>query len=96
MQIEIYKTQKLEINADGCEMFILDKHLHDKIYKIPHFFGIAIINKRVIKFYYSPLGNDGNIDKSNNPTDDEILVLKRTIPLFVLFNSWELTKGELK
>lgn len=90
MQIEIYKTQKLDIKADGCQIFHLDKHLHDKICKIPHFFGIAIINKRIIKFYYSPLGNDGNIDRSNNPTDDEILVLKRTIPLFVLFNSKEI------
>lgn len=83
MKIRIYKTQDLKIKSDCMTTFSCDTVIHDKIKNVKSFFGIIIIDKEIIEFYYSPMGNDGNIEKSNVTTPAQLRLIKTLIPLFV-------------
>lgn len=81
MKIRIYKTQDLKIKSDCMTTFCCDPVIHDKIKNVESFFGIIVINKEIIEFYYSPMGNDGNIERFSSQA--ELRLIKTLIPLFV-------------
>lgn len=81
MKIRIYKTQDLKIKSDCMTTFSCDTVIHDKIKNVKSFFGIIIIDNEIIDFYYSPMGNDGNIEKFSSLA--QLKLIKTLIPLFV-------------
>ena len=76
MDVKIYKTQELEITASTGTTFHCPNEVHNIIKDVPSFFGIVLLNGKLIEFFYSPLGNDGNIANRRFLEDTEVRLIK--------------------
>jgi len=84
MKIEVIECSYEQFNekgkCSGSTCFEAKKFVHDAISGYNGIYGIIIIDEVPVKFYYSPLANDGNIFTADSNLH---FIIKSFIPLYV-------------
>ena len=82
MKIEIFQVSNLTETTRGSVCFEAPQHIAEKLQERPYsVFGICIIDNIPVKFYFSPIGLDGDIF-TDNPYHRTLI--KHLIPLWCI------------
>lgn len=80
MKIEIILSKDINEECNGMHCFDADNLISKKIAGKRGIKGIVLINNEPVKFYFSPMGMDGNIF-TDNPNHRRLI--KHLIPVYV-------------
>jgi hypothetical protein len=85
MKIEIFQVDNLTEKTTGLECFEAPRSIAAKLHEYDHLthsvFGICIIDNIPVKFYFSPIGLDGDIFTDDH---EHRIIIKHLIPIWCL------------